>query len=577
MTTTGSYGGQHARLAAALAWLLTHPDTQPTDPELPTVLAYRCAVLDAQRELLDRAIRGADVHRALFGHRHTRSPVHSIAAAPPLALAELVEQVPRHPDRRPALTDALATPVGHAGPLLLAWRDAARHALLAVDTLTSTATGWAANPRRAWRIVADTATTIEALTVLDTRLAHSPAARRLLPGWATIQARQAPALRMVAAHTARLAGSGPLDPATDTLTGTPGLSRPVPLTRLEQLPAGLRAATVLAARTVPTAGELRKIAAAHADLAHTCARLLPRGLTDLAESFTERAAGYRDLAAAAGRVASIHRGPGLVLLQTAGLTRLLQHTGPRADRDQVAGVLADLDTAYPRFTQVLAGRVGHGLRTGAYLVPHPHTLEQRWEHPRPGDPTAARLHHAATRLRVGDRTADQRAADHATGLRRPGRPPALTPRQIHTARQLVQSGDRTRRQVADQLGVGLSTLNRALQATTPGEPAVVDDDPAGPPRSGDPGTRLTPGVLRQARDLTGTGHSLHQVADQLQVSLDRLRAALHDPRDPGPGADPARHALTAALATQPVARRPTTPGHPLPTGRPTPPPARQHP
>jgi hypothetical protein len=572
--TSGRYGVQHAGLAGALAWLLTRPDTQPTDPELPVVLAYRCAVLDAQRELLDRAIRGADVHRALFGHRHTRSPLHTVAAAPPLALAELLEQVPRHTDQRPALTDVLATPAGQGGPVLAAWRDAARHALLAADTLTTAATGWAANPGRAWRIVADTATTIEALTVLDTRLAHTPAGRRLLPGWATMQARQAPALAMVAAHTARLAGSGPLDPGTDTLTGTPGLSRPVPLTRLEQLPAGLRAATVLAARTVPTAGELRKIAAAHADLAHACARLLPHHLTELTDSYIDRAAGYRDLAAAAARVASIHRGPGLVLLQTAELTRLVRHTAPRAPPDLLAGVLADLDTAYPRFTQVLAGRVSHGLRTGAYLVPHPHTLQQRWEQPRPNDPVAARLHHAATRLRVADRTADQRAADQAARLRRPGRPPALTPSQIHTARQLVRSGERSRRQVADQLGVGLSTLNRALSATTAHPDlggADVNTGAADPAGTADPRSALTPTVLRQARELTRGGHTLHQVADQLQVSLDRLRVALHDPRDPVPGADPARHDLTTLLAAQPVARRPTTPGHPLPTGRPTPP------
>jgi hypothetical protein len=243
----------------------------------------------------------------------------------------------------------------------------------------------------------------------------------------------------------------------------------------------------------------------------------------------------------------------------------------------VAGVLADLDTAYPRFTQVLAGRVTHGLRTGAYLVPHPHALQQRWEQPRPGDPVAARLHHAATRLRVADRAADQ-----AAGLRRPGRPPALTPGQIHTARQLVRSGERSRRQVADQLGVGLSTLNRALSTTTAhpdlagadGNGADVNADRAD---TADPATRLSPSALPQARELTRGGHTLHQVADQLQVSLDRLRAALHDPRDPWPGADPARHALTTALAAQPVARRPTTPGHPLPTGRPTPPPGRHHP
>ncbi|HEX5878549.1 MAG TPA: hypothetical protein VF468_09535 [Actinomycetota bacterium] len=431
--TTGSnlYGVHHAGLVGAMAWLLTHPDTPPTEVELRAVLAYRCAVLDAQRQLLDRAIRGADVHRVLFGHNHTRSPLHAVAAAPPLALAELVEQVPRHPDVLPALTDALTEPVSQTPPVVAAWRDAARHALLATDIVTSAgATGWADHPGLAWRLVADTATTIEALTVLDGRLAATPAARRLLPGWARLHRKQASVVRMLANHTARVAGSGPLDPGTDTLARSLTVSRPMPLTHPAQLPDGIRAAAVLAARTVPTASELRKIAAAHADLAHTCARLLPDQLSELWDSYTDRAAAYRDLAGAASRVASIHRGGGLVLVQTAELTRLLHHAAATSPRDAVAGVLADLDTAYPGFSRALAGRVSHGLQTGAYLVPHPHTLEHRWEHPRPGHPTAARLHETATRLGVGDRSADRRAADQAAGLRRPGRRPALTPDQV---------------------------------------------------------------------------------------------------------------------------------------------------
>ncbi|HEX5882600.1 MAG TPA: helix-turn-helix domain-containing protein, partial [Actinomycetota bacterium] len=384
-------------------------------------------------------------------------------------------------------------------------------------------------------------------------------------------------------HTARVAGSGPLDPGTDTLVGNPVLSWPIPVTRLAQLPDGLRAATVLAARTVPTASELRKLAAAHADLAHTCGRLLPNQLTELKDSYTDRAAAYTDLAGAASRVASIHRGRGgLVLVQTAELTRLLHHATATSPRDVVAGVLADLDTAYPVFSAAMAGRVTHGLRFGAYLVPHPHTLEHRWEHARPGHPAAARLHQAATRLKVGDRTADQRAADHAASLRRPGRPPALTPDQVITARQLLHDGDRTQRQVADHLGVGLSTLKRALHATAaPGDHADdVHNDRAGttdPPPTPTRGA-LTTTVLRQARELTGCGHTLLQVADQLQVGVDTLRAALRDPTEPcSPVADPARHALAAALAGQPVSRRPVTPGHPVPTGRTIPPPARQQP
>jgi hypothetical protein len=327
---------------------------------------------------------------------------------------------------------------------------------------------------------------------------------------------------------------------------------------------------VLAARTMPTAGELRKIAAAHADLAHTCGRLLPDHLSELTDSYTDRAAAYRDLAAAASRVASIHRGAGLVLVQTAELTRLLQHTAPRAPTDVLAGVLADLDTAYPVFSRAIATQVARGLQTGAYLVPHPHTLEHRWEHPRPGHPAAARLHQAATLLKVGDRSADQRATDHAASLRRPGRPPALTPDQITAARQLLQTGDRTQRQVAAQLGVGLSTLKRALHPTPGNTADDVRDrradgvDPADPGGTADRGHVLTTTVLRQARELTGTGHTLHQAADQLQVGVDRLRAALRDPTEPcSPVADPARHALAAALARQPVGRRPVTPGHPV--------------
>jgi hypothetical protein len=331
---------------------------------------------------------------------------------------------------------------------------------------------------------------------------------------------------------------------------------------------------------VPTAGELRKVAAAHADLAHSCGRLIPDHLSELRDSYTDRAAGYRDLAAAASRVASIHRGGGgLVLVQTAELTRLLQHAARHAPRRLLAGVLADLDAAYPAFSRAIAAQVARGLRSGAYLVPHPHTLEQRWEHPRPGHPAAARLHQAATLLKVGDRGADQRAADQAAGLRRPGRPPALTPDQITAARQLLHNGDRTQRQVAAELGVGLSTLKRALHATSPGDRADdVHDDRADRAGTADRRPVLTTTVLRQARDLTGSGHTLRQAADQLQVGLDRLRAALRDPTEPwSPVADPARHALTAALARQPVGRRPTTPGHPVPAGRPTPPSPRQQP
>jgi hypothetical protein len=331
---------------------------------------------------------------------------------------------------------------------------------------------------------------------------------------------------------------------------------------------------------VPTAGELRKIAAAHADLAHTCARLIPDHLSELKDRYTDRAAAYRDLAAAASRVASIHRGGGLVLVQTAELTRLLQLAAGHAPRRLLAGVLADLDAAYPVFSRALATQIARGLQAGAYLVPHPHTLDQRWEHPRPGHPAAARLDQAATLLKVGDRGADQRAAGQAAGLRRPGRPPALTPDQITAARQLLHNGGRTQRQVAAELGVGLSTLKRALHATDPGDrDDDVHNDRDDRAGTADRGPVLTTTVLRQARELTGTGHTLHQAADQLQVGVDRLRAALRDPTEPcSPVADPARHALAAALAGQPVGRRPVTPGHPVPATRSTTPPsARQQP
>lgn len=152
------YGFHHARATDALAWLLLHAgDFPPAEEE--AFLTCRAAVLAAVTERCDRAVRGVDVQRKLFGQRRSTVTVDELLTSAPNAMGRLLENYPRLPEATTALTDVLA--IGDLSPVGHAWGEAARHSVLATETLVSDAT-WCTRPEQAWQVIADVADTATA-------------------------------------------------------------------------------------------------------------------------------------------------------------------------------------------------------------------------------------------------------------------------------------------------------------------------------------------------------------------------------------------------------------------------------
>ena len=417
------YGYHHAQTADALSWLLSNPAELPR-ADVATVLTCRAAVMTAVTARLERAIRGANVDAELFGRRRRNPDLTRLCSSSPLVMDELLTQLPRHLDHTIALSDVLLRE-GH-NRTAQAWVEAARHATLATEMVTASP-GWTREQGKAWQIVGDVADTVEAFTILDGRLVGQT--RELLPHWAQEHARQSPRLRMVAQHSATLSRSGPLDPTTDGLTRHETPTRPIPVTRFEQIIPGMQASVRFAHRYPMSVDELRSFALIQSDVAADCVRLVPDGgLQSLRESFTFREVRFRQLAAATTRVAGIGYGGGRPLLaQSLEIGRVIRQTSTSQTAVPL-GVLADFDAEYPMLTRALARNIGRAFDGGRYLVPDDNAIALRWRRTEQRENpsllqtaedvavTAAPVHElewSAQRLAAWDRTANQREADRS--------------------------------------------------------------------------------------------------------------------------------------------------------------------
>jgi hypothetical protein len=171
------------------------------------------------------------------------------------------------------------------------WRCVARELMLANHELTA-ATGqpWTHKPEAGWYVLADTATAIEALTVLDHRLGHAG----LLPGTPSDRVL---ARRLIAGDVPRMAGwygtDDSADLATQSVNSTLGLGggpRVYIVRRVEDFAGAQRA---LAGFLRPHLGDVGP-SSADDRAGLLAARALAVGQIRLAEAFSRRADAYGD-------------------------------------------------------------------------------------------------------------------------------------------------------------------------------------------------------------------------------------------------------------------------------------------
>ena len=385
------YGYHHSRSADALAWLLSHQADVAAD-EIELVLPFRLALLGATSERCDRAVRGADAHQAMFGVDPDRENLTTLTRSGPLTLSAALGRYPRFQSHAIALSDALS--VSEMSPGTLAWREAARRAVLATEALLS-APDWTREPARAWQATADVADTTEAIASLDKRLIPA------LPGSLVNDERAAllrnDELHMVARLVGGLARSGDLDAGTDGIRRQGSLDHPVPLRGLEDLVPATQTLARLVDRHPFSVKELRHFALMQAEHADACARLVTApGLHALRRSFRERDLRYRQLAGATARNTSIIRSEGRpALVQLYEIRRMLEtqtHAVPM-------GALAEYDAIQPEISRALNRSVNRAIRSGWYLVVDDRHTEVAWRRSKPG--SARRLTQCAERLRGG--------------------------------------------------------------------------------------------------------------------------------------------------------------------------------
>ena len=383
------YGHHHAGAADALAWLVAHSaGVEPA--EIEQVLAYRAALLGATWERGNRAIRGADVHREMFGTDPTRQNLTTLTRSAPATLSLVLEHYPRFGSDAIGLSDALV--IEDSSPTTQAWREAARHAVLATETLVS-APGWTGEPHRAWQVTADVADTAEAIASLDKKLIPA------LPEMVVSERRAVLALNdelhMVARLVSDLARSGPLDASTDGVMRLESRDHPVQLRGLDDLVSATQTLAGLVDRHPFSIKELRHFALMQAEHADACARLVTApGLDSLRRSFQERNLRYRQLAAATARTSSIIRPEGApALVQLNEIRRMLEVQV----RDVPMGALADYDAAQPEVAQALTRGIRRALNAGWYLVVDDRHMELTWRRSQPG--ATPRLLEAAGGLR----------------------------------------------------------------------------------------------------------------------------------------------------------------------------------
>jgi hypothetical protein len=378
-----TYGQHHAQSADALSWLLTHSPEFPRG-ELPVLLSCRRALLAAQRERCERAVRGADVYSAVFQqHRHERDLI-ALARGGTMALRHLLDRYPSFEDHTVRFTDALQA--DSLTPYAQAWTEAARHAVLATEAVV-TSSDWTEQPGQAWQVVADISDVAEAMVAIDRKLARSALAG--VEGAQSALLLPTAELRLAARHTASVARAGDFDPAIDGIHLQEPRNGPIAIRRPGDLLIGARATERLLRDSGLSVPELRSFALIQADIAHTAADLLTDSrLAALRDSFRRRDEHFRNLAGATARVAGLGPSSGRpVLAQSQEVGRFLLEVR-RSGRPAPTGVLADFDAEQPRLATTLATNIRRDLNAGRYLVVDDDELSLRWRRTEPGERAA---------------------------------------------------------------------------------------------------------------------------------------------------------------------------------------------
>ena len=420
-----TYGAHRDRAQDALAFLLTS-GRPVTDAEWPTLRAYRAATLMASLTLAERAVRGGDVHVRLFPRRPSRPSQFPVITSSPTVFVGELERYPRLVPEDLSLTDALSQP--HTSRTLRAWADVARHWTLASETLLDRPE-WTHRAKQTWAVLADVSDVVEALVVLDRDvIGRTPesAARQF---W-----RANDDLRLVARYVNMLSLSGETIDVSDLRRRnlTHGLVLVQSVADLE--PATQRLTELVEQRTL-TARELKSFALVQADLARRCAGLA--GAVSgpgevLRRAFDDRYDAYRALAATTGRLGSINRAQGRLVL--AQLNEIGLAVG-RLSRDRAGGAapaLAELHRALTVVDRALGHSIQRAVSSGSYLTVDDDRVRVGWRRIRPGEtPSVTRagmrlvtsaasdVGFAAVRLAVASNPASASGLSRAESFPRP--------------------------------------------------------------------------------------------------------------------------------------------------------------
>lgn len=380
-----SYAQHQEAVSRALHDLLRDP--QPID-DVAMVLACRDQAVKALRERLDHL---AGAHEAEADR--TIVTLNSVAHQPVQHLSQVVHALPL--PSVPSLPPSALLPGPEAAQTTAEadrWRCVARGLLLGTAELTrADHQPWTQRPAAGWHLVGDAATTVEALLVLDDRLASDgvlpacPAASRMNR-------------RLVAAHAAQLAQWFGTDTAADHATAGArhdlGMAGGPPITIVRQSADFATAQRTLTAVLQGHADLLRPGSDQRAGL--TAARALATGQIRLAqqfaawsdaaaepelgEQFRARIAGWTTLHRSTTRLVEIEkrRSPLLLAQQSEMVMRLRADLKPLTVRQ-----LHELNAATHELTVTVGQVLRQDARNLAVLRPHGIGLPR----PRPIDRT----------------------------------------------------------------------------------------------------------------------------------------------------------------------------------------------
>lgn len=367
-----SYREASAELARALAQVLLVPTpAAATATELRLLAAYRTDVLSSlsglHRTLLPAATGAAG-----------RTGVADLERAPVATLGALLAQHPRGPASELAPTERLErTP---DSPLGRAWRDAARHALLAEAAADQLQPRCDSGAEVAWAAVADLAVAVEAFAVAEADLGRLAAADPSCGLSVAIPA----GLRLAAAECGRVARGGPLLPVVEELRTAAVPVAVAVVSGPEDLPdAQLRVLAALQAAPAPSPPLLARVAVGQARAALAAARVLRAAavaepqrapaLGGAADALTDRAGGLADIAAGCDRVRSLHAQAGLRAVHQTGevmrhLQRLADTVSPTAAAEVIPAILGFARTG-GRLVAAMEEVARGAVAAGDYLVP----------------------------------------------------------------------------------------------------------------------------------------------------------------------------------------------------------------